>query len=65
MPYGYPIDNTQRLDKAVRVWGKATKRFKHFERDITMLCHPHPYKLKKLDPNTVKRILKQIKATRL
>lgn len=63
MGHGYPIDNTQRLDKAVRVWGKATKRFKHFERDITMRCHPHPYKLKKWDPNTVKRILSCLKET--
>ena len=34
--YGYPIDNIGRLEKAVRVWNKAQKRFKHFKRSVTM-----------------------------
>lgn len=36
MGYGYPIDNTGRLEEAVRVWKRACKRFKHFERNVKM-----------------------------
>lgn len=36
MGYGYPIDNTQRLERAVRTWEKAQWRIKHFMRDIKM-----------------------------
>lgn len=36
MGHGYPIDNIGRLEKAVRVWGKAQKRYKHFKRSVTM-----------------------------
>ena len=35
--YGYPINNIGRLKEALRVWGKACKRFKHFRRNATML----------------------------
>lgn len=34
--HDYPIDNIQRLEKAVRIWEKACWRFKHFKRDVTM-----------------------------
>ena len=36
MGHGYPIDNVQRLYKAVYKWKKACKRFKHFKRNITI-----------------------------
>ena len=36
MGYGYPIDNTQRLEKAIHVWEKAQKRLKHFKRNAVM-----------------------------
>ena len=36
MGYGYPIDNIGRLEEAVRVWKRACKRFKHFERNVKM-----------------------------
>jgi hypothetical protein len=32
--YGYPIDNIDRIEKAVRTWKKACKRFKHFKRCV-------------------------------
>ena len=37
MGHGYPIDNIGRLEKAVRIWKKACKRFKHYKRNVTML----------------------------
>lgn len=36
MGYGYPIENTQRLNTAVHVWERAQKRFTHFKRNVTM-----------------------------
>lgn len=36
MGYGYPIGNIGRLQKAVRVWEKAQKRFKHYKRAVVM-----------------------------
>lgn len=36
MGYGYPIDNIYRLKKAVLVWTKACKKFKHWKRSIKM-----------------------------
>lgn len=36
MGYGYPIDNIQRLEKAVHVWERAQKRIKHFKRQVSM-----------------------------
>lgn len=32
--HGYPINNINRLEKAVNVWKKACKRFKHFKRNV-------------------------------
>ena len=36
MGHGYPIDNIGRLEKAVRIWHKAQKKYKHFKRNATM-----------------------------
>lgn len=36
MGYGYPIDNIGRLEEAIRVWKRACKRFKHFQRNVRM-----------------------------
>ena len=36
MGHGYPINNIGRLNKAVRIWYKACKRFKHFKRNEKM-----------------------------
>ena len=33
MGHGYPINNIVRLNKAVHIWYKACKRFKHFKRN--------------------------------
>lgn len=47
MGYGYPIDNTQRLKEAVRIWNRATRRYKHFKRDVQMSnTTPKYYKIK-------------------
>ncbi len=41
MGYGYPIDNIYRLKKAILVWTKACKRFKHWKRKIKMKRPKH------------------------
>ena len=42
--YGYPIDNIQRLKKAIHVWKKAQKRLKHFKRNVVMSKTKPKYK---------------------
>lgn len=44
MGYGYSIDNTQRLEKAIYVWKKAQKRLKHFKRNVLMSKTKPKYK---------------------
>ena len=44
MGYGYPIDNTQRLEKAIHVWKKSQKRLKHFKRNAIMSKTKPKYK---------------------
>ena len=44
MGYGYPIDNIGRLEEAVRIWKKATCRFKHFKRNNQMQKSKPKYK---------------------
>ena len=44
MGYGYPIENTQRLNTAVHVWERAQKRFMHFKRNVTMSKTKPKYK---------------------
>lgn len=46
--HGYPIQNTQRLKEAVRVWRKAQRRFKHFKRNVTMSSVSKKYNLWKI-----------------
>ena len=41
MGYGYPINNISRLEKAVHIWKKACKRFKHWKRSIKMKKAKH------------------------
>lgn len=36
MGHGYPVNNIERLYKAVNIWEKGCRRFKHFKRDVTM-----------------------------
>ena len=42
--YGYPINNIQRLKKAVYIWDKAQKRLKHFKRNVVMSKTKPKYK---------------------
>lgn len=42
--YDYPIDNIQRLEKAIHVWERAQKRLKHFKRDAVMSKTKSKYK---------------------
>lgn len=44
MGYGYPIENTQRLEVAVRAWERAQKRLKHFKRNVNMSKTKPKYK---------------------
>ena len=44
MGYGYSIDNTQRLEKAIHVWKKSQKRLKHFKRNVVMSKTKPKYK---------------------
>ena len=44
MGYGYPIDNIGRLEEAIRIWTKASHRFKHFKRDVQMQNSKPKYK---------------------
>lgn len=45
MGYGYPIENTQRLEVAVHVWERAQKRFKYFKRNVNMSKTKPKYKV--------------------
>lgn len=51
MGYGYPIENTQRLEVAVHVWERAQKRLKHFKRNVTMSKTKPKYKTNVLYKN--------------